>query len=85
MPVINSDVLADPPAAASQPHHRHGPAPAGKAAGPTGLNAGKVRLCRYFGTASGMFCVLITIYFIDLNDLLMMRAFCVQFFVGLLF
>jgi hypothetical protein len=62
----DSDALADHPgipaptpttapgaaAAASQPHSRD-PAPTARSEGPTGLNAGKVRLCRYFGMASG--------------------------------
>jgi hypothetical protein len=62
MPVIDTDALADLPAPtphqladAFQPHDSRGPVPAGKSEGPGGLNVGKVRLCRYFGTAAGMY------------------------------
>lgn len=40
------------PAAAGQPHSRD-PAPAARFERPTALNSPNVRLCRYFGTASG--------------------------------
>lgn len=62
MPAINSDVLADLPAptqqqhaSAYQAHNRLTTGPARGAESPSGLNTAKVRLCRYFGTASGMY------------------------------
>jgi hypothetical protein len=62
MPAIDTDALADLPAPAPQqyadafqPHDSRGLIPAGKSEGPGGLNIGKVRLCRYFRTAAGMY------------------------------